>query len=278
MFCCHRLAIVVLVALGIALGCSDRPAVGAGAEEAPPETSAVAPVAAPAAQLRYELVRSYPHDRRAFTQGLTYRDGYLYEGTGRRGESSLRQVRVETGEVVRRVDLPSVYFGEGITILGDRVYQLTWLSGVGFVYDLESLQVVQQFRQVAEGWGLTHDGSSLIQSDGSDTLYFLDPSTMALRRRLQVRDERGAVDQINELEWVEGAIFANVWHSDEILRISPADGTVTGRIDLAGILPAAERRDPEAVLNGIACDPETGRLYVTGKLWPKLFEIRVLEP
>lgn len=240
-----------------------------------------APAASPApgssvAQLRYELVGTYPHDAGAFTQGLAYRDGFLYEGTGRRGESSLRQVRVETGEVVRQVDLPPAYFGEGIAILGARVYQLTWVSGVGFVYDLETFQVVQQFRQVADGWGLTHDGSSLIQSDGSATLYFLEPQTMALQRRVQVHDERGPVDQINELEYVDGVIFANVWHSDEILRISPADGSVNGRLDLVGILPDVERRDPEAVLNGIAHDPETGRLYVTGKLWPKLFEIRIL--
>lgn len=264
------------IALMGVLACgSDRAAIATGSSAAPAAAPSAAPAAASSAQLSYEVIRTYPHDSRAFTQGLAYHDGYLYEGTGRRGESSLRQVRVETGEVVRQVDLPSAYFGEGITIFGGRVYQLTWLSGVGFVYDFETFSVVQQFRQFTEGWGLTHDGSQLIQSDGSATLYFLDPQTMALQRQIEVHDAAGPIDQINELEYVDGHILANVWHSDEILRIAPADGLVTGRLDLAGILPAAERRDPEAVLNGIAYDTETGRLFVTGKLWPKLFEIRV---
>lgn len=266
----------MVVAFAGVVGCgSDRPAVATGAAAAP--TAAVATGASAAvAQLTYEVVRTYPHDARAFTQGLAYRDGYLYEGTGRRGESSLRQVRVENGEVVRQVELPSAFFGEGITILGDRVYQLTWLSGVGFVYDLETFAVVQQFRQFTEGWGLTHDGTHLIQSDGSAALYFLDPQSMAPQRQVEVHDADGPIDQVNELEFVDGAILANVWHSDEILWIAPDDGMVTARLDLAGILPAAERRDPEAVLNGIAHDPDSGRLYITGKLWPKLFEIRVL--
>jgi glutamine cyclotransferase len=226
----------------------------------------------------WEVVRSYPHDSRAFTQGLVYHDGYLWEGTGRRGESSVRQVRPETGEIVRRVDLPGSFFGEGIAVFDDRVFQLTWVSGLGFVYDLESLQVVRQFRQFTEGWGLTHDGTHLIMSDGSATLYFLDPETMQPVREIHVLDDGRTIDQINELEFIDGEIFANVWHSDTILRISPETGEVVGRLDLTGILSSGDRPvDPEGVLNGIAYDPETGRIFVTGKLWPRLFEIRLVE-
>lgn len=226
----------------------------------------------------YEVVRVHPHDPRAFTQGLAFHDGFLYEGTGRRGESTLRKVRVETGEVVQSVDLPAALFGEGITLFGDRVYQLTWMSGVGFVYDRDSFRLLGQFPQFTEGWGLTDDGEQLILSDGSPRLYFLDPETLAPVRTIEVRDKGRAVEQINELEYIDGEVWANVWHSDHVLRISPQDGAVLGRVDFAGLLDAAERRDPEAVLNGIAHDAQTGRLFVTGKLWPKLFEVRVREP
>ncbi len=222
----------------------------------------------------YEVVRSYPHDPAAFTQGLVFHSGHLYEGTGRRGESSLRKVELETGRVLESVDLPPMFFGEGIAILGQRVYQLTWQSGIGFVYDLESFTVVAQFQQFTVGWGLTHDGEQLILSDGSSRIYFLDPGTMAMVRQIEVRDQGRPVDQINELEYIDGEIYANVWHSDDILRISPRTGEVLARIDMSGIIDADLIRDPGAVLNGIAYDAASGRTFVTGKLWPRLFEVR----
>lgn len=232
----------------------------------------------PPAVQSYEIVRVYPHDPGAFTQGLTFADGFLYEGTGRRGQSTLRKVRLETGEVLQSVDLPAALFGEGITLLGDRIYQLTWTSGVGLVYDRETFRPLGQFRQLTEGWGLTDDGEHLVLSDGSPRLYFLDPEDMSPVRTVEVREEGRLRDQINELEYVDGEVWANVWHSDEVLRISPRDGTVLGKIDFGGLLDPSERRDPEAVLNGIAHDPDSGRLFVTGKLWPKLFEVRVRTP
>lgn len=222
----------------------------------------------------YEVVRQFPHDPAAFTQGLVFHEGYLIEGTGRRGRSSLRKVEIETGRVVERVDISPRLFGEGIAIHEGRVYQLTWTSGLGFVYDLDTFEVVQQFRQVTEGWGLTSDGEHLIQSDGSRNLYFLDPATMQPIRSVEVHDADGFIDQINELEYIDGEIYANVWHSWEILRISPHDGHLIGRIDMRGLLNTTELPDPESVLNGIAYDPATGRVFVTGKLWPKLFEVR----
>jgi len=222
----------------------------------------------------YEVVRQFPHDPAAFTQGLVFHEGYLVEGTGRRGQSSLRKVEIETGRVVERADVDPRLFGEGIAIHAGRAYQLTWTSGIGLVYDLDSFQAVEQFRQVTEGWGLTSDGEYLIQSDGSRNLYFLDPATMQPARTIEVHDANGSIDQINELEYIDGEIYANVWHSWEILRISPRDGRVIGRIDMRGLLDTSELPDPESVLNGIAYDPDTGRIFVTGKLWPTLFEVR----
>ncbi len=238
------------------------------------EPTALAQADGAARPQTFEVVRSYPHDPSAFTQGLVFRAGYLYEGTGRRGESSLRKVELETGRVLEAVDLAPAFFGEGITILGQRVYQLTWQSGIGFVYDLDSFTTVGQFRQFTEGWGLTHDGTQLISSDGSSWIYFLDPETVAPVRQVEVRDNGRPVDQINELEYIGGEIYANVWHSDDILRISPRTGEVLGRIDMSGIIDADLIQDPEAVLNGIAYDPDSGRAFVTGKLWPRLFEVR----
>ncbi len=238
------------------------------------ESASPRQVATAARKQTYEVVRSYPHDPDAFTQGLVFHAGYLYEGTGRRGESALRKVELETGRVLEAVELAPSFFGEGIAILGQRVYQLTWQSGVGFVYDLESFSTVGRFRQFTEGWGLTHDGAQLIMSDGSAFLYFLDPETVSPVRQLEVRDDGTPVDQINELEYIDGEIYANVWHSDDILRVSPRTGEVLGRIDMSGIIDADLIRDPEAVLNGIAYDAASGRTFITGKLWPRLFEVR----
>ncbi|MGH9323803.1 MAG: glutaminyl-peptide cyclotransferase [Vicinamibacteria bacterium] len=225
----------------------------------------------------YKVTNSYPHDTSAFTQGLVYSDGVLYEGTGLQGRSSLRRVDLETGNVLQRTELLPMYFGEGIAVLGNRIYQLTWTTGVGFIYDKKTLGLLQEFHYGIEGWGMTHDGASLIVSDGSFNLYYWDPETLVETRRLTVTDGGKPVTHLNELEYVEGEIYANVWQEDRIARISPQTGKVLSWIDLTGLLPLAERHGREDVLNGIAYDPATERLFVTGKLWPKVFEIQIVQ-
>lgn len=270
----RRLAVALLVSL---LACGGAASSDTSGADEPASAAPPAPVGDAAGQIvaeTYEVVREYPHDARAFTQGLVYHDGYLYEGTGRRGVSSLRKVELETGRVVEEAALSPVLFGEGIAILDDHVYQLTWTSGIGFVYDLDTFEVVRQFRQFTQGWGLTSDGRELILSDGTRNLYFIDPATMQATRNIEVRDDNGFIDQINELEYIDGEIYANVWHSWDILRISPRDGRVIGRIDMRGLLDTSQLPDPESVLNGIAYDAASGRIFVTGKLWPSLFEVR----
>ena len=245
------------------LACSDSPT-GSDASNLPPQ----APV------YGYTVVRAYPHDREAFTQGLAFDDqGALYESTGQRGESSLRRVELSSGAVLPRHDLPAALFGEGVAVFGDRIFQLTWQAGRALVYDKASFDLLREFTYRTEGWGLTHDGRRLIMSDGTATLYFLRPDTFAETARLTVRDHRGPVIRLNELEYVRGEIFANVWQTDRIARIDPRTGHVTGWIDLTGLLPPGDPRRPVDVLNGIAYDPRTDRLFVTGKWWPKLFEI-----
>jgi glutaminyl-peptide cyclotransferase len=224
----------------------------------------------------FKVVRQFPHDPTAFTQGLAYRDGYFYEGTGLNGRSSLRQIRVQTGEVVRQVDLAAQFFGEGVTLLGNEVIQLTWQSHIGFVYQLGDLHWMRSFSYSGEGWGITTDGRQIFMSDGSPEIHVLDSSTFLEKRRLKVHDGSAPVAQLNELEFVEGEIFANVWHSDRIARISPQTGEVVGWIDLTGLLSLPQRSDPDAVLNGIAYNPQGKRLFVTGKLWPAIFEIQVI--
>ncbi|MEX0928766.1 MAG: glutaminyl-peptide cyclotransferase [Balneolales bacterium] len=224
----------------------------------------------------YEVVNIYPHDPEAFTQGLLFHDGYLYESTGRHGQSSLRKVRLETGEVVRQQDVGTDYFAEGLTVMGDQLYQITLSSGTGFIYDLETFAVNRTFSYSGDGWGLTNDGGRLIMSDGSADLRFLDPGTLRETGRLTVTENGQPVSRLNELELVEDAIFANVLFTDQIVIINPENGFVTGRIDLEGLLSPADRNPPVNVLNGIAYDAETGRLFVTGKLWRKLFEIKLL--
>ncbi|MGP8187612.1 MAG: glutaminyl-peptide cyclotransferase [Terracidiphilus sp.] len=224
----------------------------------------------------YQIVHTYPHDPLAYTQGLLYEDGHLYESTGLNGRSSLRMVDLESGRVLQRADVPAQYFAEGLAAWGSTLIQLTWESHVAFVYDRFSFRLVRTFHFDGEGWGLTEDGRNLILSDGSATLRFFDPQTFREVRRIVVKDHGEPVTQLNELEYVRGEIYANVWHTDRIARISPVNGRVIGWIDLTGLLAPGQVTDPEAVLNGIAYDAEHDRLFVTGKLWPSLFEIKVV--
>jgi glutamine cyclotransferase len=222
----------------------------------------------------HRIIRSYPHDRQAFTQGLVYADGFLYEGTGLHGRSSLRKVDLASGRVLKEIRLAPAYFGEGVTIFGDRIVQVTWKSRIGFVYDKRSFRLLKRFAYPHEGWGITHDGRKLIMSDGTSVLRLLDPKDFRETGKIDVRDERGPVDSLNELEYVRGDIYANLWPTDDIAVIDPRSGRVKARIDLRGLL-AKEDSQGVDVLNGIAYDALGDRLFVMGKLWPKLFEIRV---
>jgi glutamine cyclotransferase len=224
----------------------------------------------------YEIVNEYPHDRDAFTQGLVYDDGDLIEGTGLERRSQLRRVELATGKVRQVVRLAPEFFGEGVAVFGDRIYQLTWKSGVGFVYDKKSLKRIGTFRYAGEGWGLATDSRHLILSDGTSVIRFFDPATFKEVGRIRVTSEGRAVDNINELEFIGGEIFANIWKQDRIARISPETGQVVGWINLAGLLPRKLRRPLlDMDLNGIAYDAEGDRLFVTGKNWPTLYEIRL---
>jgi glutamine cyclotransferase len=224
----------------------------------------------------YKVVNTYPHDRTAFTQGLVYESGGLYEGTGLRGRSTLRRVELETGDILQFRELPAQFFGEGVTIYGDKIIQLTWQSNVGFVHDKETFQLLRDFNYPTEGWGITHDGKRLIMSDGTSTLYFLDPETFEEIGQIEVRDNDGPVNKLNELEYVRGEIYANVWLTDRIVRIAPLTGQVIAWIELEGLLSPEDRSERVDVLNGIAYDAKNDRLFVTGKLWPKLFEIELI--
>lgn len=225
----------------------------------------------------YRIIHTYPHDSKAFTQGLIYVDGHLYESTGLNGQSSVRMVDLTSGQVLQKHDLPQDDFGEGLTDWGSTLVQLTWTSHKGFVYDRFSFSLLRTFNYEGEGWGLTHDETQLIFSDGTSYLRFLDPKTFREIRRIHVVDESGRpVENLNELEYIHGEIYANVWQADEIVRISPRTGKIVGRIDLSGIIDKRELEGNGAVLNGIAYDSTNDRLFVTGKLWPKLFEIKVL--
>jgi len=223
----------------------------------------------------FKVVAAYPHDADAFTQGLLVEKGQLYEGTGQYGKSSIRRVDLATGRVEKLHAIGEAYFGEGITILGGKLYQLTWKNRLAYVYDADSFNVKQTLPYMTEGWGLTQDGKQLILSDGSATLRFLDPVTFKTVREITVRDGEQPIERLNELEYVDGEIWSNVWYEDRIARISPADGTVLGWIDLAEIYPRAAR-SADAVLNGIAYDKDAKRLFVTGKNWPQLYEIEIV--
>jgi glutaminyl-peptide cyclotransferase len=222
----------------------------------------------------YSIVNVYPHDKEAFTQGLEYLDGVLYEGTGLNGRSSIRKVKLETGEVLQKRDVSGEYFGEGVTIWRSQLFQLTWQSGVALVYDRQTFAPRQTYKYTGEGWGLTHDADGLVMSDGTDALRFLDPATFRERRRVRVTAVGAPVRELNELEFVKGEIFANVWQTDYVARIDPATGVVRAWVDLRGLLSPRERAAAD-VLNGIAYDAARDRLFVTGKLWPKLFEIKL---
>jgi len=250
----HRLGIMVLIvsilAGWVGFGCASEP------------------------WYTFQVVKGFPHDPGAFTQGLAYADGYIYEGTGMYGRSTLRKVRLEDGKVLRSVALDERYFGEGITLFQDRIMQLTWREGRGFVYDKESFTLIDDFPISTEGWGLTNDGIHLIMSDGSATLTYLDPFTFQPIKQIAVFDSAGPVVRLNELEYIQGEIYANVWLTDSIARINPSSGRVTGWIDLSGLLGPEDREGYNVdVLNGIAYDAENERIFVTGKLWPALFEV-----
>ena len=236
------------------------------------------PASAPE-QFAFSVVNTFPHDTKAYTQGLEYQNGFLYESTGLRGESTLRKVELNTGKVVNKIDLPAQYFGEGLTLVGDKIIQLTWEEGVGIVYDKNTFEKEQEFNYQAsrEGWGIAFDGERLIKSDGTNRLYFLDKDTYQETGFIEVFTDKGALDQINELEFIDGKIYANVYMTDKIVIIDPNTGVVEGEINLIGLLPQSHHTPETDWLNGIAYDKEKDRLFVTGKNWDTLFEIKLLK-
>ena len=260
----QRLVFFALFSLSIIItGCSEDPTGSSGDDWTIKSYS-------------YEVTNSFPHDPAAFTQGLVFENDTLYEGTGRYGLSDIREVILESGQVVFSRDLDGQYFGEGITIFGENLYQLTWRSKIGFVYNVDNFALTDQFSYNTEGWGLTHNDTELIMSDGSSTIYFRDPVSFAIKRTISVRDKDGSVSSLNELEYIDDIIYANVWLTDKIVMIDPADGKIIGVIDLSGLLAPEDMTGNEDVLNGIAWDRSGQRLFVTGKLWPKLYEIELV--
>jgi glutaminyl-peptide cyclotransferase len=223
----------------------------------------------------YKIVAEFPHSTSSYTEGFFYRDGLFYEGTGMKGSSAILVIEPETGKVVQRRDLPPQFFGEGIIDWGSEIYEWTWQSHVCFVFDRFSLRPAGQFTYAGEGWGMTRTSREIITSDGTATLRFRDPKTFKETRHIVVKDDGNPIEQLNELEYIKGEIYANIWHSDRIARISPRDGHVLGWIDLTGLMPASRRVNDESVLNGIAYDAQHDRLFVTGKQWPSVFEIRI---
>jgi glutamine cyclotransferase len=260
--------LILLVALCVSgLQCNGATGDSPG-KKATSESAAVA-------KYGYEIVNSWPHDSNAFTQGLILVDGKLLESTGQEGYSSLRSVELETGKILKKVDVPVPYFAEGITVLNGKVYQLTWQHQLGFIYDAQTFERVGEFKYHGEGWGITTDGKSLIMSDGSNRLRFLDGTNFAVTKTINVLDGQTPVKELNELEYVKGEIYANVWHDGRIAVIDPENGRVKAWIDLTGLIPPEALNNDEAVLNGIAYDQANDKLFVTGKLWPLLFEIKV---
>lgn len=226
----------------------------------------------------YEIVKTYPHDPKAYTQGLIYHDGFMYESTGQYGESGIRKTDMSNGQVLSALNIDSKYFGEGITIYGDKIYQLTWTARKGFVYDLKTFSLESTFNYNTQGWGITTLGDRLVMSDGSHKLYHIAPQSFNVLREIEVYDHNGPVGRLNELEYIDGLIWANVWMQDRIVLIDPESGEVKGDLDLSRLLPVTERKqldDSDDVLNGIAWNPQQGTVYVTGKRWPKMFEIKI---
>ena len=241
------------------------------------ETQAPGTPAVPAKVLNYtfEVVNTYPHDPAAFTQGLVYYQGALYESTGLNGQSSIRKVDLQTGEVLKKTEVSAQYFAEGLALFNGQAFQLTWQSQRGFIYDLESFRTLNTFNYTGEGWGLAQDGHSLILSDGTNRIRFLNPGTFQVEREINVYDGSQPIPYLNELEYIKGEIYANIWQTDRIARIDPQTGRVRAWINLSGLLSVEDRMRNVDVLNGIAYDETQDRLFVTGKLWPKLFEIRL---
>lgn len=247
------LALICVLWTGVMAGCAQVPVYG------------------------YQVVKTYPHSTASYTEGFLYMDGMFYEGTGLTGHSGLLATEMATGRIVQEADLPRQFFGEGIVNVGPNLYQWTWQTHQGFVYDRLSFRLLRQFSYSGEGWGMTRNAKELITSDGTATLRFRNPDTFAETRAIVVHDGERQIVDLNELEWVHGEVYANVWHTDRIARISPKDGKVVGWIDLKGILPDAQRRDVDSVPNGIAYDEKGDRLFVTGKQWPTIFEIRLVK-
>ena len=267
--------ILVIAGLCLLASCEARPA----AAPATTAATAEAPSKGTKAFTYYtvEIVNRYPHDSRAFTQGLIFETAHtLLESTGMNGQSSLRRTDLKTGRVLQKTDLPQRYFGEGLARLNGKLYQLTWKDHKGFIYDATTLQRTGEFPYTGEGWGLTTDGTSLILSDGSNELRFLDPVTYAITRTIRASYQGKPVDHLNELEYIDGEIYANLWGADLIARLDPTTGQSTGVIDCTNLFPPAQRATPEQVLNGIAWHPETNRLLITGKWWPEVFEVKLI--
>ncbi|HEU4767279.1 MAG TPA: glutaminyl-peptide cyclotransferase [Pyrinomonadaceae bacterium] len=264
----NRPLLILVLALSLAsLQCNG----GANTNVAPANAAENAVVPS----FSYEIVNAWPHDATAFTQGLVFLDGKLLESTGQEGDSSLRIVEPQTGKILKKIDVPIPYFAEGIAVLNNKIYQLTWQHRLGFIYDTQNLQKISEFQYSGEGWGLTTDGRSLILSDGSNRIRFLNPDSFQVTKTIAVLDGKKPIGELNELEYVNGEIYANVWHEDRIAAIDPETGRVKAWIDLRGLLQPGDVQDTEAVLNGIAFDQANNRLFVTGKLWPKLFEIKI---
>ncbi len=278
-----RLLGLILIATFMAACSPDRPAtstspLAVSTSPLPTPTATVRPTpdaAQPVPIYTYKIINTYPHDVTAFTEGLLWDGEVLYESTGLNGQSMLRRVDLTSGQVLQNQALAPQYFGEGLTLWGDQLIQLTWKSHTGFVYDKTSFKLLKTFSYPTEGWGLTHDDTRLIMSDGTSTLYFLDPVTLTNIGQLDVTAQGQPVRNLNELEYVRGEIWANIWQTDRIARIDPTSGRVAGWIDLTGLLSAADRQRGVDVLNGIAYDAVHDRVFVTGKLWPKLFEIEI---
>jgi glutamine cyclotransferase len=231
----------------------------------------------------FKIINTYPHDSKAYTQGLEYYNGYLYEGTGRNGTSSIRKVELETGKVLQNTDLDKVYFGEGITILNNKIYQLTWRSGIGFVYDLESFEKEKEFKYTKsrEGWGLTNNGEKILKSDGTERIWFLNPETLIEENYIEAYTNKQKVEELNELEYINGLIYANKWQKNSIVIINPISGKVEGVVNLNSlkneILKTQKLNELDEVLNGIAFDKQNNRMFVTGKHWSKLYEIELIK-